>query len=187
MMLRTAATGRIERDNMNRRCANRSHSGFTVVELMVVVAILAIVATLAAPSFSEAILNGRLTSLANNFLVSAQLARSEAIKQNAAATLCRSADGATCATSGTWSQGWIVTVGGTVIRIEPALPTDFSLAWTTNFDFQPGGDVVAASASLPVTLKLCRIPPSSSGQDRQIRITGTGRTSITRTATGTCP
>ena len=173
---------------MNRRGANRSHSGFTVLELMVVVSILAILATLAAPSFSEAILNGRLTSLANNFLVSAQLARSEAIKQNTVVRLCRSADGATCATSGTWAQGWVVVavVDGTVFRIEPALPTDFSLAWTTNFDFQPGGDVVA-TAALPVTLKLCRIPPSSSGQDRQIRITGTGRTSIARTSTGTCP
>ena len=55
-----------------------------MIELMVTVAILAILGTIAAPSFNDVILGNKLAAYANNFVASAQLARSEAIKRNAA-------------------------------------------------------------------------------------------------------
>ena len=90
---------------MNKRygCA-----GFTLVELMVVVAVVAILQSLAAPAFSDMVSSVKQTTAINSLFSSLILARSEAIKRNSRAVLCKSANGTTCTTTGGWEQGWIV-------------------------------------------------------------------------------
>jgi type IV fimbrial biogenesis protein FimT len=64
----------------------------------------------AIPSFMQFIKNNRVTGQANNFVVSIQMARNEAVKQGAGTTLC-AANAALDGCSGTqddWSTGWIV-------------------------------------------------------------------------------
>jgi type IV fimbrial biogenesis protein FimT len=156
--------------------------GFTLIELMVTVAILAILAAVAAPSFNEAILSNKLASYANNFVASATLARSEAIKRNAVVTLCRSANGTTCASSGGWQQGWIVLGGATVIQYQQALSADYQLTGDVySINFQPIG-----AGATSATLKLCRATPSPGGQDREIKLSATGRVSVNKTSSGFC-
>lgn len=70
--------------------------GFTLVELMITVAVLAIVVTLAAPSFSDLINRNRLTGAANEIVGALQTARMEAVRRNASVVLCPSTDGASC-------------------------------------------------------------------------------------------
>jgi len=82
--------------------------GFTVIELLVTIAIAAIVMGLAVPSFNSAIKNNRLTAEVNMFVGALNLARSEAIKRNHNVAICKSNDGATCVTAGNWEQGWLV-------------------------------------------------------------------------------
>lgn len=86
----------------------KTHSGFTLVELMIVLALVAILATIGVPSFTSFVINNRLTAQANELVSALNLARSEAIKRNRRVTVCRSNNGAGC--GGTWNDGWIVFV-----------------------------------------------------------------------------
>jgi len=171
--------------------------GFTLIELMVTVALIAIMTVLAAPSFDSALLSNRLAGFANSFVASAQLARSEAIKRNRPVHICRSSDGATCAASGTWQQGWIVwsdesqppngalDAGEPVIQVQQAISADYhftSSGGKYNLAFQPTG-----GGSDTETLILCRASPSAGGQERKIYIDVTGRPAVTPTKNGVCP
>lgn len=75
---------------------------------MITVAIIAILATLAAPSFRDMVVRNRLSGLSNELMVALQYARSEAINRRGTVTVCRSANGIGCATAGGWEQGWVV-------------------------------------------------------------------------------
>ena len=93
--------------------------GVTLVELMVTIAVAAILLAVAVPGFRNLIVSNRLTATTNAFVAALNLARIEAVKRNARVTLCKTADpNATepnCAASATWSQGAIVFVDrGTV-------------------------------------------------------------------------
>jgi type IV fimbrial biogenesis protein FimT len=85
-------------------------SGFTLIELMVTLAVLAIAVTIAVPSYQNLITTNRIAGGINDFVGSLHYARSEAIKRGLRVTVCKSADGSTCATSGAWTQGWIIFV-----------------------------------------------------------------------------
>lgn len=86
--------------------------GFTLPELMVVLALAAVILALGAPSFNEFRRNNRLTAVANDFLGAIQVARTEAIKRQVPAAVCPSdnpdASLATC-TAGNF-RGWIAFV-----------------------------------------------------------------------------
>lgn len=165
----------------------RRQQGFTLIELVVVLTIVGVLTRLALPSFQSAILSNRLASYANSFVAAVQLARSEAIKRNSSVTLCRSTDGTSCAASGTWQQGWIVMAGSTVLVYQQALSDSYSFTTTSSgtpysLSF-PASGVGATSA----TVKICRVSPSAGDQERTIDVSPTGRTTVTKTTTGTCP
>ena len=84
--------------------------GFTLIELIITVAIVAILLAIGVPSFQEMMRNNRVAAHTNDRLSSLNLARSEAIKRGVRVSLCKSSDGLSCATTGDWTQGWIVFV-----------------------------------------------------------------------------
>jgi len=92
---------------------NRPHyrlqEGVTLIELVVSLSIVAILLTIAAPSFAEIQQNTRRRSAVNDYWHAIFLARNEAIKRNSVVSLCKSSTGITCDNaSGSWSNGWIV-------------------------------------------------------------------------------
>ena len=116
----------------------KQESGFTLVELMVTVSVVAILLALAVPGFQSFLVGNNLASSSASFLSTVNYARSEAVKRSMTVTICPSADGATC--TGTWSNGWITFVdtnangsanaGETVLRAHPALTSSYSAAST---------------------------------------------------------
>jgi type IV fimbrial biogenesis protein FimT len=85
--------------------------GFTTTELMMVVAISAILLSLALPGFRTLSLNTRRTVTLDSLVVSFSLARSEALKRGSAVTVCGlNSSGTGCANGADWSSGWMVFV-----------------------------------------------------------------------------
>ncbi|MCP5132162.1 MAG: GspH/FimT family pseudopilin [Gammaproteobacteria bacterium] len=126
---------------MNRKC------GFTLLELIMTLAIAAIVITLGVPGFQEVIRNNRITAQTNELITALNLARSEAIKRGVPVTMCKTSYSVTatspptaCNTSADWQQGWIIyadpgsndgviktSEGDEILRVKEAMPTGFKL------------------------------------------------------------
>ena len=86
----------------------RSNRGFTLIELMVAVALLAILVGYAQPALQTLLFKEAQTTAINSLIGHLQLARSEAIMRNSDVVVCKSSDGAYCIKSGEWEQGWLV-------------------------------------------------------------------------------
>lgn len=164
-------------------------SGFTLVELMVVVVIVAIVLTIVLPGFSTLTQRTKLKSYANEFVTSVVLARSEAIKRNTQMDLCVALDPNTpvnCGTSGNWEDGWLVKDPNSpaVIRSQPSFTGDLQL-----FDISssPVSTLSFDSRGLGISgrrfFKLCK---PDGVEVKQIWISATGRTRIETCAAPAC-
>lgn len=178
-------------------CNPRQQRGFTLVELLVTVAVLAVLLGIAVPSFQTMMANSQLSSRTNDMVGALSLARSEAIRRGARITLCKSSDGASCSTSGDWAQGWIAFVdatrsgtdasvdsGETVIQVHQGNADAVSVKGSSNVSnyvsfASDGRAKLMDGASQTGTLRAC----SSSGavtndsRARSIEISATGRIS----------
>ncbi len=94
--------------NTTPMTAHSGADGFTLLELVVTVALAGILAATAVPSFQDLVKENRLTSQVNDFIAANNLARSEAVRRGSFGALCASSDGVNCATAGGFAQGWIV-------------------------------------------------------------------------------
>ena len=85
----------------------RRANGFSLIELMMALAIAAILLGLAVPQFSQLVQRNRLATATNDMLALMASLRSEALRRGHVVTACVSTDGATCAATGSWHDGWI--------------------------------------------------------------------------------
>jgi type IV fimbrial biogenesis protein FimT len=85
--------------------STRKDMGFSLIELMMVLGVLAILITVGVPSFNNLIADNRQLSEVYAIRATLNNARTEALAQRTFVTVCRSSDGASC--TGNWNQGYI--------------------------------------------------------------------------------
>ena len=82
--------------------------GFTFVEALATLAVAGVLASAVVPSLASGLRATRVSAASTEMLASLLLTRSEAVKRRVRVVMCRSANGESCAASGSWEQGWIV-------------------------------------------------------------------------------
>jgi type IV fimbrial biogenesis protein FimT len=176
-------------------------SGATLMELMVVLAVSAILLGVGIPSFASLAQTSRLSSVTNEMLSSLHLARSEAIKRNSRAVICPSVDGSHCAGSGDWYQGWLVfhdannnaarDAGEAVVLAHGTLPQGISITGDSKvskyISYSPtGGGKLISGAWQFGSLILCSESGASQAA-RKIIISSTGRPRSEKIVLESCP
>jgi len=162
------------RPRLSYPLAGRNQSGFTLVELMVAIAVLAILATIAIPGFQGIVAENRATSAANELQATLQFARSAALAQSRPVTVRPIND------DGDWDLGWVVeTVENPVVvlRESPALRPSVSLDGdgAADVEFSSTG-TLAGQTPTPFVLKV----ESGPGASRAICMTLGGSSKVLR-------
>lgn len=138
-------------------------SGFSLVELLIVVVLLGILASIAIPSFQNMIAQGRLSNNSNDLMGAIQFARGEAIKRNQPITLSFN------------GQDWIVQDANNTLLRSGSIPDSLSITSAT-IAFAPTGLKTTTGTST-----LCLYSSTgSSDKARKIDVGISGRTSVTK-------
>lgn len=159
----------------------RYSRAFTLIELMITLAILAILLAIAAPSFRDIIQSNRTQTITNDLTTALQFARSEAVKRGVRVDICRRNENA-CDDAADWDKGWLVKIhGGAVLRVwEATGDRDSVTGPAETLTYRPNGLLTKTTdSSFTVAFDSCTGKPQYS-----IGLTATGRVTSTK---GTCP
>jgi type IV fimbrial biogenesis protein FimT len=111
-------------------------AGVSLLELLVVIAVAAILMSVATSSYKSITLSSRISGEINGLLGDMQYARSEAIKQGQNVVVCVSTDGVNCMLNNySWNEGWIVFVDPTGTKTtggNAALVLRYQVAFSSN-------------------------------------------------------
>jgi type IV fimbrial biogenesis protein FimT len=86
----------------------KKHFGFTLIEVMVTLAVGIIILAIGVPSFLNMMSSNQAAGYSNDLVGALRLARSEAVKRSSTVTICAGNDDLSGCSAGTWNNGWIV-------------------------------------------------------------------------------
>jgi type IV fimbrial biogenesis protein FimT len=182
--------------------------GFTLIELLVVLAIAAILAMMAAPSFKRILQSGAMSSNVNTFLTDMRFARSEAIRYGGNVVMCRSDDpegaspvcdaGAGPGNNG-WVSGWIIfhdldadtviDAGEQILRIQAPITNINSIVETTPniYRFTATGRLLAVAGGGESQLSFGSSPTFDTSVRRVVCVGLSGRARVAGDGSTSCP
>ncbi len=180
---------------MKRTALKHKHlSGFTIIELMLTIAVAAVILTIGVPSFQGLMERNQLTSGINQFISSMSLARSEAIKRNQRVAICPSNDGSICS-GNQYENGWIVYVDRNsnnsreidteeLVWVSESLPANLTLRGVgccyANIPYLASGQISGIAGSM----HLCKA--NNTNKSRKISINRFGMARLVSTGSEDC-
>lgn len=151
-------------NRMNRPSSLRETSrGFTLVEMMVTIAVLSILLAIAVPDFRQMLASERVRSANSDMFSALLLARSEAIKRNGNVKLVP-------ASNTSWAGGWTVQAGGNTVQTQGALNSSVAVKQMdsgnnevspTEVSFGANGRPLPASADITFVFSSSALPTAS--------------------------
>ncbi len=177
----------IRRSNHGFCCQHRiDAAGFTLIELMVTIAIVGIVAVFGIPAFSDFILDNRIRGHTSDFVVQLTHARLEAMRTATRVTVCPGTEGGCVGTN--WESGWVVFVDAsnigvkdteeTILGVGPALDSGNTLRSAAFSDYisfrHDGGSAGDDGNGLAGSFALCD-NRGYGGNARAIAVSANGR------------
>jgi type IV fimbrial biogenesis protein FimT len=161
-------------------------AGFTLVELMITLAVGIVLLSVGIPAFTSMMSSNRSASYANELIGALRLARSEAVKRGTGVTVCASNAANTACDGSNWQNGWLLftdsnddrtytSPGDTLIRIwqAPKGGATFNAATPDSIRFLASGELSGSIAEFAFKFEHC-----AGNQARTVSISRTGRAEI---------
>ena len=150
-------------------CMRPATRGFTIIEVMVSIAIVMVLTVVAVPSLSDLVADQRVRSTVFDLYGSLILARSEAIKRNANVDIVPTVSG-----QSNWASGWQVQTNGAALRTQNAVRAVGITGPAASFSYQRDGRIAGGGGAVLVVWN----PANSAITARCIRIDPSGRPNI---------
>ena len=175
----------------------KSQVGFTLMELITVVAIVGILAAVGTPTYKYVTASNRIASEVNGLLGDFQFARSQAIKEGQYVTVCATNGGTTCANAN-WHLGWMVFLdtnnnhtvdaGEAVIRVQPPFGGTDTFVPSSNYWYATFNRMGYAPTGSPTTINI-QLHDSTNNQQwiRCLAINPIGSATTVKYGAGTTP
>ncbi|HEU0153020.1 MAG TPA: GspH/FimT family pseudopilin [Arenimonas sp.] len=179
---------------MTRGPQGQPQAGFTLLELAITVAVLAVVLAVGIPSFQGMINRNRLSSITNEIVGATQLARMEAIRRNTRVVVCPTTNGSTCnganwmrvvvresATGGAVIREFQFNGQGITVQGSPSIATGNQLSFNASGFARAGTN--AANTSGAIRICTSALAASENARDVQVAVS---RISVTPTGSAGC-
>ncbi|HET8705453.1 MAG TPA: GspH/FimT family pseudopilin, partial [Pseudomonadales bacterium] len=123
----------------------KNNAGFSVIELLIAIAIVAILATVGVPAYTNLTSSNRMAMEISSLSEDLEFTKTEAIKRGQYTSICSSSDGKNCSGSTNWQNGWIVFTdpthsgttnsSSTLLRIQKAFSAADTLTANNSINF----------------------------------------------------
>ncbi|NNJ78095.1 MAG: hypothetical protein HKP19_02440 [Xanthomonadales bacterium] len=160
----------------------------SMLDLMIAVAIGAILLATGAPTFSSTAQKSQIKTAASQLHMSMSLARNEAVKRRRAVRVCPSADSSSCRNDGEWGGGWLVFEDANsnsspdtseiitlVDSLEHGIDIAVSNAMSDYVQFQPTGAAIGGGGMNGV-FRVCH--SDSTSHSMVLQVSGAGRVEL---------